>query len=69
MSHPVFDAIDEYMTTRRSALHHHQCPACGEIWSHRASDFDSQEDHTKGHTCPKGCARSYWKCDERGRLL
>jgi hypothetical protein len=58
--------------------HHHKCPApgCGAIWSHRASDFHSQDEHNAGHTCPT-CGMSkfsfdvrqstYAKCDATGR--
>ena len=39
---------------------------CGHKWTHRMSDFDSDESFQKGHHCPK-CGKGPWRwhlCEE-----
>lgn len=67
----LFGELDEMHARLRGEMHHHKCPEpnCGHIWSHRAADFDSSEEHQNGHTCPvckKG--QQTWKCDANGNM-
>lgn len=39
---------------------------CGVIWSHKASDLNSEAEWEKAHTCPKCGTEQAFKCTPTG---
>lgn len=65
----LFGELDEMRAQMRGELHYHKCPKCAHVWSHRAIDLKTEQQHEEGHTCPvckKG--RQSWKCDANGNM-